>query len=255
MTKKIEPKIYKVACSIPNEGVTRPESYDNHLIVAFHLGLLQERWKHENRPIRYEFYWFTTGRILTPMAREKLAENALKEGADYLMFWDDDMILPIDMVETLLYDMEDKPEIDVLAALAFMRNPPHYPVIYTSTEGYDSVRHLNYYSTQVVKNYPRNTLVECDAVGFGAVLIKTSILKNMKAPYFFNTAGTGEDVYFCVKAKKETGARVFMDTRVKLGHIGAPKIVDEDVFDAYTKEHGEKIMDTPHKYTTLKGDE
>ncbi len=60
-------KVYKVACSIPNEGVTRPESYDNHLVLAHHLGSISKDWEHTGRNPRYEFYWYTAGRLLTPM--------------------------------------------------------------------------------------------------------------------------------------------------------------------------------------------
>lgn len=247
MTKPI---IKRVAMSIPSEGHTLPEAYDNHLVMSFHLGVLQEQMKHENRPIQYEFYWFTTGRLLTAMAREQLTKHALDGGMDYIFMYDDDMVLPIDCVEHLLRDMEEKPEIDILAPLAFMRNPPHYAVIYTTTEGYDQENHQSYFVNNLVKNYPKNTLVECDAVGFGAVLIKMDIVKKMKPPYFFSTTGSGEDIYFCMKARQETGARVFMDTRVKLGHLSKPPVVDEEYYEKWIKENHEEIPNLPHKYLT-----
>lgn len=246
--EKIEPKVYKVAISIPSEGHTLPEAYDNHLVMAFHLGAWQEKIKNENRPIQYEFYWFTTGRLLTPLAREKLISEALKGGMDYILMYDDDMVLPIDMIQEMLLDIELHPEIDVLAPLAFMRNPPHYAVMYTSVEGYDSTTHSSYFINNFVKNYPRNKLVECDAVGFGAVLIKMEIVKKMRAPYCFSTTGSGEDIFFCYKAKKEARARIFMDTHIKLGHISKPPIVDEEYFDKWVKENKHPIPDVPHKY-------
>lgn len=234
--------------SIPSEGHTVPEAYDNHLVLSFHLGALQERWKNENRPIQYQFYWFTTGRLLTALAREKLVEQALNAGMDYIFMYDDDMILPIDIMEHLLDDVEKKPEIDVLSPLAFMRNPPHYAVMYTTTEGYDQERHQPYFINSFVKNYPKDTLVECDAVGFGAVLIDMRVVQKMRAPYFFSTTGSGEDIYFCMKARQEAGARIFMDTRVKLGHLGKQIIIDEDYFEKWVKENKHPIPDLPHKY-------
>ncbi len=54
----------------------------------------------------------------------------------------------------------------------------------------------------------------------------------MKQPYFMSTCGTGEDVLFCYNARK-VGAQVFMDTSVKLGHIGPAMIIDE----AYAKDY------------------
>ena len=249
------PILKKVAISIPSEGHTLPESYDNHLVLSFHLGVLQEKWKHENRPIQYEFYWYTAGRLLTALARERLVSEALNAGMDYIFMYDDDMLLPIDCVERLLIDMEEKPEIDVVAPLAFMRNPPHYAVIYTTTEGYDQERHQPYFFNNFVKKYPKNTLVECDAVGFGAVLINMRIVKKMKSPYFFSTTGSGEDIYFCMKSRQEANARIFMDTRVKLGHLSNPRIIDEDYFETWVKDNKHDIPDLPHKYLQNKGNE
>lgn len=239
---------FKVAIGVPNEAFVLPNAYENHIMCAFHQGKLEETWKQENRPIQYEFYRFTTGRLLTQMAREKLTEAALSNQCDYICMMDNDMLYPIDFLECLLQDMEQRPEIDILAPLAFMRNPPHHAVIYNVTEGYDSNRHSSYYINNVVKNYPRDTIVECDAVGFGAVLINTRILKKMKAPYFFSTTGTGEDIFFCHKAKKEAGARIFMDTRIKLGHLMNPKVADEEYVDKYNVENNVEVPNTPHKY-------
>lgn len=240
--------IKKVVISIPNEGVTRPESYDNHLSVAFHIGGWQERMLLNNTDTQYQFYWHTAGRLLTPIAREKLAQEAINGEMDYMIMFDDDMTLPMDFAESLLYDMEENPHIGILGALAFTRNPPHFPVMYTCLEGYDSVRHMTFWKNEYVKNYPRDQLVECDAVGFGGVCIRMSLFKDMTPPYFFSTSGTGEDIYFCYKAKKEAHARVFMDTRIKLGHLMNPAIVDEQYHDEYNKKHDIKPDPKPYKY-------
>lgn len=241
--------VYKVAISVPNEAFVLPEAYENHMAISFHLGKLQKEFEEQNRNPRYEFYRFTTGRLLTAMAREKMITASLESGMDYILMMDNDMLYPVDFVECMLQDMEQHPEIDILAPLAFMRNPPHYAVMYTVTEGYDAMVHKSYYINQFVKNYPRNKLVECDAVGFGAVLIKMDLVKKMTKPYCFSTTGTGEDIWFCMKAKKEANARVFMDTRIKLGHLMNPKAVDEEYYDKWIKDNKHEIPDLPHKYT------
>jgi len=239
----MEEKVYKVAISIPNESYISYQAYDNHLLIANHLGKLEKQWEQIKRNPRYIFGWFTTGRLLTAYAREKLAENAIKQDFDFILMMDNDMLYPIDFVECMLKDMEDNPQIDVLAPLAFMRNPPHYAVMYMVEEGYDPILKKDYYINKFVRNYPKNKLVECDAVGFGAVIIKTSLLKKMKPPYFMSTAGSGEDIWFCYKAKREANARIFMDTRIKLAHLGSPVIIDEDYREKYIKDHNEEIND------------
>ncbi len=244
----MKPIIKRIAMSIPSEGHTLPEAYDNHLVLSFHLGVLQEKWKHENRPIQYEFYWYTVGRVLTALAREKLVQEALKANLDYIIMYDDDMLLPIDMVERMIDDVEKNPEIDVLAPLAHMRNAPHYAVIYTTTEGYDDKAHAPYFVNNFVKNYPKDKLVECDAVGFGAVMIKMEMVRRITPPYFFSTTGSGEDIYFCMKSRQDAGARIFMDTRIKLGHLSAPRVIDEEYYEKWIKDNNHEIEDVPHKY-------
>jgi hypothetical protein len=240
--------VYKVAVAIPTEGHTLPEAYDNHLVNCFRLGGLQERWRYEKRNPRYEFSWFTAGRMLTQMAREKLVKVALKADIDYLVMYDDDMLLPPDMVCRLIEDMEAHPEIDILAPLAFMRTAPHYAVLYNVKEGYDNIRHQEYYINHWVIDYPKNKLVECDAVGFGAVIIKMSMVRKMQEPYFMSTTPTGEDIFFCVNARKQANARIFMDTRIKLGHLGDPVMIDEDYWLQFSKVHGVDIPKAKYKY-------
>lgn len=241
-------KILKVAISVPNESYILAEAYDNHLLLMKHVGALEERMKWEKKSPRYEFYWFTTGRLLTPLAREKLIKQALQEDCDYIIMMDNDMLYPIDTIESLLGDMLERPEIDILAPLAFMRQEPHLAVMYTVKEGYDAQRNSDYYINSFVKNYPKDRLVECDAVGFGAVCIKMDIVKRMQEPYCFSTTGSGEDIYFCVKARKEAKARIFMDTRIKLGHLGKNIVIDEEYVADYNKRKKVDLGAMPSRY-------
>ena len=221
----VERKVVRVAISIPNEGHTLPEAYDNRALFYIHVGALAEKSKHEpvtNDGAIFEFYHFTAGRLLTPAAREALADHALAGGMDYMLMIDDDMIIPPDMFERLYEN-----NVDVVAPLAFTRNAPHYAVIYECKKGWDPVTKCDYFMNHFARNYPENELVRCDAVGFGSVLIKMDVIRKMKRPYFMSTCGTGEDVLFCYNAQQQAGAKVYMDTRVKLGHISYPVIVDE----------------------------
>lgn len=241
--------VKKVAIQVPNESYIQSLAYDNHLVHSYRMGAWEQQMINEKRPIRYEFYFFTTGRLLTQMAREKLTRVALEQGMDYIIQYDDDMLLPRDFAKDMLLTMEEHPEIDVLGALAFMRTPPHYPVLYTVTEGYDPVRHQDYYFNQNVKRYPKDTLVEADAVGFGGVCIKMDFVKKkMTEPYFMSTTQTGEDIWFCIKVK-EAGGRVFMNTKIKLGHIMNPGFMDEENFEKWLKDTGHDLgEEMPNKY-------
>ena len=233
----VDKQIVKVMFAIPNEGNTDPFAYDNRMVLSQHLGMLQvlshfglhDFDEHEFKypeGIKFQFYIYTIGRILTPLAREHLSDQALEMDMDYIFMIDDDMIVPSNLFESLYNH-----DVDIVAPLAFGRNHPHPPVIYEIQEGYDTVEKKHYFINYPLKTYPKDTFVECDAVGFGAVLIKCDVLRKMKKPWFMSTCGTGEDIYFCNKAKK-VGARVFVDTSVKLGHLGNRKVIDEQLYDS-----------------------
>lgn len=229
-----ERPIVKVVIAVPNEGTTHYMAYENRMQMMIHLGILQERSKHE--PVTddgaiFEFYHFTAGRLLTPAAREALTDHALAADMNMMLMIDDDMTTPL-----TLFEMLYRHNVDVVAPLAFTRNPPHLPVIYQCETGWDSVTKNDYFINHYVRNYPKNQLVRCDAVGFGAVLIKMDVVRKMRRPYFMSTCGTGEDVLFCYNAFQQAGAKIYMDTGTKLGHIGAPILIDEEYAEKYWKE-------------------
>lgn len=225
-------RVLKVLWAIPTMGHTDPKAYDNRLIWACRAGAEDERAKVDGRPVRYEPYFGTVGRLLTPYAREILAEKAVEHGMDLIFMVDDDMLGEPDVFFRLAENVVNGPA-DLCGALAFTRNPPHDPVIYTCETGYDPVDRTPYFINRPVKRYPKDALVECDAVGFGAVVFRVALLTRMRRPWFMSTCGSGEDIYWCYKAKREAGARIFSDTRVKLGHVGNPIIVTEETYESF----------------------
>lgn len=253
----------KVLIAIPNMGYTQVEAYGNRLMNFMTMGNLQT----EQRLFRdfyevaksinpefadqaaskfieskaqyvkkigedvFEFWFVNIGRIFTPAAREEAAKKAVENAMDYLFFIDDDMICPNDLFQKLYRHSH---VADIVAPLAFTRNPPYKPVMYQSVEGWDASAKSDYFMNNTIMNYPRKKLVETDAVGFGAALIKTWIFNKLSKPWFMSSCGTGEDILFCYKAKK-VGARVFMDTTFNIGHLGHPQVITEDFADNFRK--------------------
>lgn len=248
LPKNIDPNVKRVLVGIPLKGHTPPESYHDRMLMAYFMGGHEIEQKTEKASPRYEFVWLSMGEIFIPYAREMLAEKALEFNCDYLFSVDDDMMAPPDLFYQLV-----KHDVDVVAPLAFTRNPPHRPVMFSVVEGFDEATKQPYYINKTVNNYPRNKLVECDAVGFGAILIKTDVFRGMKKMYFMGTPGAGEDVHFCVNAKR-AGFRIFMDTSVKLGHLSHPLIVTEeysDKFNKLTPDELDKTFGSYNKYPTM----
>jgi hypothetical protein len=229
-------RLVKIVVGMPKDGKTEPSAYDNRMDMAFRLGVLQTL-SHDGRKEfcgtkftypegqKFSFEHLTAGRVFTPLARERIAELAQDKKADYLFMVDDDMLCPNDLFEQLY-----KHNVDIVAALAFNRYMPHKPVCYEIKTGYDNVEKKEYFINFPIIDYPRNTLVQCDAVGFGAVLIKMSVFETVKKPWFMTMSGAGEDISFCWKAGK-AGVKIYMDTATKLGHLGDPQIIDEQTYD------------------------
>lgn len=261
----MKPKVIKVLIAIPNMGYAHSEAYGNRLINFMHMGNLQteqrtfhvlydfiekenpdlakmmasdflnnhSQYVHKNQEEVFQFFFVNVGRIFTPAAREEAAKWAVEGDMDYLFFVDDDMICP-DNLFLKLY--RHNAVADIVCPLAFTRNFPHKPVLYASVDGWDPINKKDYFINNVVMNYPKDSLVRADACGFGAALIKTWIFKELEKPWFMSSEGTGEDILFCYKAKK-VGAKVYMDTSTKLGHLGNPINVTEDYVEKVRKEH------------------
>lgn len=277
MSSNSSGKVVRVMVAIPTMGYAHAEAYCNRLASFMHLGRLEQEGKlihklaaalkdepedvrlrifknfiegltiYSDSPggERFEFLFAVIGRIFTPVARDQAAKMALESDCQYLFMVDDDMICPDDLFQKLY-----RHDRDIVAALAFTRNYPHRPVMYSALEGYDPVARKEYFQNVVIQNYPKNELVECDAVGFGAVLIKTWLFQKVERPWFMSTCGTGEDILFCYKAKK-VGGRVFMDTDCPIGHLGAPiNVTEEYVEDLKRREMPEfdKIHPKYDKY-------
>lgn len=239
--------VLKVLVGVPLKGGTPARSYHDRMLMFKHLGGREVLDFYEKKSPRYIFNFGSVNDIPVHFARERLVEGALESDCDYLFMIDDDMLAPPD----LFYKLAEHNK-DICAALAFTRNPDHKPVIYETVEGFSHETGRSYGFTRFVQNYPRNMLVECDAVGFGAVLIKMDVFRKLQRPWFVGMEGTGEDITLCIKARK-AGFNVFMDTSLKLGHLGTPCIITEEYSDQWNKmtaEEKEKLYGRFTKYET-----
>lgn len=235
----------KVMIGIPTVGGVHPLAYDNRLEMMKYLGIAQacstmgvSEYKGVQLPAfgeEFEFNLYVMGRLLTPIARECLAQKAVEEEYDYLLFIDDDMICPQDLFFRLYLHKKD-----VVGALAFTRSYPHRPVIYRLDTGFENGK--PWYSNYSILDYPKDSLVKCDAVGFGAVLIDVKVFKGMEQKWFATTSGRGEDIFFCHQAEK-AGFKVYMDTSVKLGHLGDPLNITEEYYESMPESRIEELRD------------
>lgn len=142
-----------------------------------------------------EFIMYHPRRTSIDRMRNNAAIIALDKECDYLMFIDDDIIMDRDVLDCLL-----KPDKDITAALTFIRGYPFNPMSFKYVTKYN-VKMLEFLTDEDLTS--SDGYISCDAVGFACVLIKCSLLKQIREPYFMTGSMHTEDIYFCCKAKEE----------------------------------------------------
>jgi hypothetical protein len=225
----------KVQISEPTLGWISHLVYDNRKDFMMEMARLEARSD-------YKFFTMNTGRLMIQYARELICDQAIKAGMDYILFIDDDMMVPKDIFEHLC-----QIDADVVAPLCTARNYPYEPVVYDLEMKTDPVTGNYGLKNRPKFDLPRNEIIEVDAVGFGVVLIKVATLKKMKKPWFFVNQAVGEDILFCVNGRNQVeGFTVKVNTGVNVGHLTDPKPVDirdfdkaredKEKFDAFVRE-------------------
>ena len=145
-------------------------------------------------------------------ARNMLAREAIESGADRVLWLDSDMVFGPDLYERLSADLDAG--WDMVCGIYFKRELPATPVIYSKI-GMSC-------KAEPFLNYPRDEVFPVAGCGFGAVLMKTELLKRadeMEVGPFTPLPHLSEDLSFCERATN-AGARIACDSRVKVGHVG-----------------------------------
>jgi hypothetical protein len=145
-----------------------------------------------------------TGTLIHDL-RTKIAQDALTIDPDYLFWIDDDMRFPPDALFRLL--AHDK---QIVGA-----NYPTRAIPIQATAKMQDPNGIDFWD---VPTKPGEIgLQEVSAIGFGCVLIRADLFKNLEAPWFsmpYSPAKgrhMGEDVYFCLHAKHQAGVETWID--------------------------------------------
>lgn len=167
-------------------------------------------------------------------SRNKLAGMAVEMEADYILWFDSDMVFRPDTLERMMKVMDEHPEIDILTGLYFRRGAPFTPVLFSKLEGTEE----GTLAWADVDPLP-DELFEVAGCGFGCVLMKTECLLDIAAKegggvWFSPIYNAGEDCAFCIRAR-ENGYRIFCDPSIHLGHM-AYTPVTKSFYKAYTEE-------------------
>jgi glycosyltransferase involved in cell wall biosynthesis len=157
------------------------------------------------------FFAMTPPRMAIDQARNWAAKMAMQQECDYLMFIDDDALIAPDTLASLI-----SADLDIVMAHTYIRGYPFHVMAF-KRDGEKGLVNFDDYKEFIGEN----GVFLCDAVGFHCALIKVELLKKMEPPYFLTGTHYTEDIYFCVKARKEVSESVSIgvDTRVPTGHL------------------------------------
>jgi hypothetical protein len=179
--------------------------------------MLSARW-YGNAPPGTRFDVHIVNGTLIADQRAKLAHMALTAGADYVLYLDSDMRFPSYLLEKLI--AHDK---DIAACNYATRRLPVKTVAFS-----------DFATLKCIYSHDRTGLEEVDAIGMGAMLVKTEVFKKLPQPWFnvsYLPSGgmyVGEDIYFC-KLAQAHGFKVLVDHDLSkdVKHIGAMEFTHE----------------------------
>lgn len=150
-------------------------------------------------------------------SRNSLVSFALKNQVEYLVFIDDDVIVPANLLNKLIYWA--KKGHDVVSGVYYSKQIPPQPLVFKGRgNGYASDWKLN------------DVINDADGIGMGMALIKTEVFKNIPRPWFksvVNQQSTDdalisidESLYFCDKLKSQD-IKILVDTSIQGIHYDA----------------------------------
>ncbi len=157
------------------------------------------------------------------MARNVACKTALGLGAQWVFFYDSDIIPPRNSLLRLLAHRQP-----IISGVYYRRSPPHgLPVMIRNGVGW-------------ITDYIPGSVIEVDLVGAGCLLIHRSVLENLPEhrpgkPYFDwrvdlqglipNGEALSEDFTFCRAAQQKLGIKILVDTSIECFHAGCAEAV------------------------------
>lgn len=192
------------------------EIYHNHASFFYRLG--------RDYP-QYEFLQMFARRLSIDRFRNMAAKMAIQKGCKYLLFIDDDMKFPKDMLGALIDAMEQG--YGIVAALNYIRGYPFKVMSFkVEDELAERRRLINLTEDNIRQAVIDKSIVTCDAIGTAVCLISVETLKKTPAPWFITGPHHTEDIYFCIKAQEyDSTLKIGTHCGVITGHMLDPEII------------------------------
>lgn len=169
--------------------------------------------------VHYDLEWHATSLIY--LAREDLANHAINDAYDYVLWLDSDMVFTPDH-----FDMLRSLETDFATGIYRSRRSPYAYVIKDIKN--PLTRQME------IPDEP----FEAAACGFGFVLMKTSVLYKVRSTFMTNftpTPSSGEDYAFCERwLKQSADNKIIAHPDVRPDHIAYVRLRGDDVANLVT---------------------
>jgi len=208
-------------------------AYMSHIHFFYRLGRNHPDWT---------FAINTPRRASIDRMRNMSARIAIEQNFDYLMFIDDDVIIPVDAFDRL-YEVQK----DIVAGWTLIRGYPYENMFFK----YDLAKVISGNEKLTLVNFNDvkrgSGVIDVDAVGFSCVLIKVDLLRKVSSPWFVTGPYNTEDIYFCIKAKREVpSCTIAVHTDVETAHILGPEVIAPWNREQYMRYYEEVFPELVH---------
>lgn len=197
--------------------------YANHMNLMYRVG--------RDFPHDVEFILMNGYRASIDRFRNACAQAAMMHECKYLMFLDDDVMVPRETFQSLLNSCEMGLG-DIIAPVVYVRGYPFHPMIFEALP-VDKAVGLRHYDDFYL-GMDEHGFVKCAAVGFSCVIIRTEILRELPPPFFMTGPNHTEDVYFCCRVLENFGTKyeIKVDAKIKAAHLLDCEFIHSDTIDA-----------------------
>jgi GT2 family glycosyltransferase len=167
--------------------------------------------------------------------RNSIVQYFLEETkATHLFFLDDDVLIMPDTILRLL-----KRKAPIVSGLYYERDQRHRPIIIDTPKNREQKLRFRF---RYLCRPPKSRLLECDVAPAGCLLIEREVFRSMVAPWFHARQNMGEDVYFCLYARR-AGFKILVDTAVDCLHIVTHVTGSDEAFEQWKGAFGYSIQD------------
>lgn len=176
---------------------------------------------------------FTPHRSSIDRMRTEAALMAIKLDCKFLLFIDDDVLVPRDVIMRLI-----KAEKDIMAGLVVIRGVPFNLMAFQDCTPEEAAAGKSGFMNDIVdKAKATNEPIQAvDGVGFSCCMINVDLIKAMEPPYFITGPTHTEDTFFCKKAQTIFGkdqVSIAVDTRIRCGHMMTPEPIEYDTIPLF----------------------